>query len=132
MNVPVVLAEPHPVARAALTVLLAEHGGLELFATGELGEALRAVARHRAPLLFVSRALLERDSAGLRLPAPLPAATRTIVLGLEDDAAFALDARRAGAAAYVVKDRAADGELRSKVDALLADRTLTMPLRLLG
>jgi DNA-binding NarL/FixJ family response regulator len=129
MNLPVVLAEPHPAARAALAALLAEDDRLDVFPTSELGDALRAVARFGSPLLIVSRRLLERGSAGMRLPAPLPAGTRTIVMGLEDGSAFTLDARRAGAAAYVVKDRAYP-ELRKEIDALLADPALRMSLPL--
>jgi DNA-binding NarL/FixJ family response regulator len=119
MNFPVVLAEPHPVARAALTALLAEDGRLDVFPTSELGDALRTAARFGSPLLIVSRGLLERDSAGICLPARLPIGTQTIVMGFEDGPAFALDARRAGAAAYVLKDRAYP-ELRTEIDGLLA------------
>jgi DNA-binding NarL/FixJ family response regulator len=118
MTIPIVLADPHPVARTALGTLLAEDGDLEVIGTGDLEEGLRAVARRHAPILIVSRRLLERGPAGMRLPAPLPAGTQTIVIGLESDQAFVRDARRAGAAAYVVKDRA-DRELRAQVDALL-------------
>lgn len=123
MNVPVVLAEPHPVARAALTELLTQGGGLDVVPVAELGEALRAVARHVAPVLIVSRRLLTRDAARMRLPA-LPAGTRTLVLGLQDDPAFSLEARRAGAVAYVLTDRA-DPELRAQVDVAIADARLT-------
>jgi two-component system response regulator NreC len=129
MTVPIVLADPHPAARAALNLLLEEDGGLEVIATAELASALRAVARRRAPVLIVSRGLLERGPEGMRLPGPLPATTQTIVTGLEDDPAFAHEALRAGAVAYVLKDRA-DRELRVQVDALLEARGLrtTWPL----
>jgi DNA-binding NarL/FixJ family response regulator len=129
MIVPIVLADPHPVARAALGALLGEDGTLDVIATGDLEEALRAVARRGAPILIVSRRLLELGPPGMRLPGPLPAGTRTIVVGLEKDPAFALDARRAGAAAYVLKDRA-DTELRAQIGALLEDSDLTTTWRL--
>ena len=106
MTIPIVLAEPHPVARAALTTLLEEDGGLEVVPIADLADALRAVARRRAPVLIVSRGLLERGPEGARLPGAASWPTRTIVLGLEEDPAFAVDARRAGAASYVLKDRA--------------------------
>ena len=129
MTIPIVLAEPHPIARAALTTLLEEDGGLEVVPTADLADALRAVAHRRAPVLIVSRGLLERGPEGVRLPGALPGATRTIVVGLEEDPAFAVDARRAGAASYVLKDRA-DRELRAQVDALLDEAGLrtTWPL----
>lgn len=124
MTIPIVLADAHPIARAALGALLAEDGNLDVIETADLEEALRAVARRGAPILIVTRRLLERGPEGLRLPAPLPAGTRTIVIGFEDDPAFVRDARRAGAAAYVVKDRA-DRELSAQVDALLHQAHLT-------
>jgi DNA-binding NarL/FixJ family response regulator len=129
MTVPVVLAEAHPVTRAALTALLGEDGDLRVVPTADLGDALPAVVRHGAPVLIVSRRLLERHAAGVRLPERLPAGTRTIVIGLEDDPVFARDARRAGAVAYVVTDRA-DPELRAALDAVLAEMALktTLPL----
>ena len=129
MIVPIVLADPHPVARAALGALLTEGGNLDVIETADLDEGLRAVARRGAPILIVSRRLLERGPDGLRLPAPLPAGTQTIVIGLEDSQAFERDARRAGAAAYVVKDRA-DRELREQVDALLRPTDLATSWRL--
>jgi DNA-binding NarL/FixJ family response regulator len=129
MIVPIVLGDPHPVARAALTALLEADGGLEVVATADLADALRTVARRRAPVLILSHRLLERGPEGIRLPSPLPGGTQTIIIGLQDDPAFAVDARRAGAASYVVKDRA-DRQLRAEVDALLAEAGLrtTSPL----
>jgi DNA-binding NarL/FixJ family response regulator len=62
------------------------------------------------------------------LPGPLPPGTRTIVLGLEDNPAYAAEARRVGAAGYVVKDRA-DVELQPAIHALLNGPRLTsLPL----
>lgn len=124
MTATVVLAEPHPLARRALSALLEEDTDLAVVVTADLASAVRAVSMRHAPVLIVARRLLERGARGLRLPGPLPACTRTIVLALEDEPAFAREARRAGAAAYVVEDRA-DRELRAHVDALLADAELT-------
>jgi DNA-binding NarL/FixJ family response regulator len=129
MLIPVVLADPHPVARAALTLLLQEDGGLDVIPAADLPEALRAVARRGAAVLIVTRRLLDLGPEGMRLPGPLPAHTQTIVMGLEEDPAFALDARRAGAAAYVVKDHA-DRDLRPAIDALLEDQDVTTTWRL--
>jgi DNA-binding NarL/FixJ family response regulator len=101
-----------------------DDGGLEVLLVADLAEALRAVARRRAPVLIVSRRLLDLGPDGTRLPAPLPPHTRTVVVGLQDDPAFAIDARRAGAAAYVVKDRA-DRDLRPAIDVLLEEPAVT-------
>lgn len=124
MIVPVILADPHPVVRAALSALLLDDGGLDVIPAADLADALQAVARRSAPVLIVSRRLLDLGPEGMRLPGPLPPGTRTIVLGLEDDPAFAADALRAGAAAYVLKDRA-DRDLRPVIDALLEQPAVT-------
>jgi two-component system, NarL family, response regulator NreC len=129
MLVPIVLAEPHPVARAALTALLSEDGTIEVVPASRMDEAMREVARRAAPILIVSRRLLDFGTEGMRLPGPLPPGTRTIVVGLENDPAFATDARRSGAAAYVVKDRA-DRELRAAIDRLLDEHEVTTTWRL--
>ena len=129
MSPTIVLAEPHPLARNALAALLEADPRFEVVTADDLPGALRAVARNQAAVLIVSRRLLERGPRGTRLPGPLPAATRTIVLGLEDDPAFAVDARRAGADAYVLKDRA-DVDLPVAIDALLAQQAITTSLPL--
>jgi DNA-binding NarL/FixJ family response regulator len=129
MLVPIVLAEPHPIARKALIALLSEDGMLDVVPAARLDEALRAVARRAAPILIVSRRLLDFGPEGMRLPGPLPSGTRTIVIGLENDLAFAIDARRAGVAAYVVKDRA-DHELRAAIGGLLDEHDVTTTWRL--
>lgn len=129
MTFPIVLAEPHPLARRALALLLEDDPRLEILAVGDLPEALRAVARRQAPVLLVSRRLLERDRTGLLLPGPLPPGTRTIVLGLEDNPAYAVEARRAGASAYIVKDRA-DSDLPAAIAAALCQHPVTASWRL--
>jgi DNA-binding NarL/FixJ family response regulator len=115
--VTVVVAEPHPLSRAVLSALLAEDGSLDVVPVADLPAAVDELAHHGAPVLVVARRLLERGPSGVRLPAHLPEGVRVIVVGVEDGPWFALDARRAGAAAYVVKDRA-DRELRAQVRAL--------------
>jgi DNA-binding NarL/FixJ family response regulator len=120
----VVVAEPHSLTRAALSALLAEDGSLQVVPVADLPAAVDALARHGAPVLVVARRLLERGPSGVRLPAALPAGVQVIVVGVEDGPWFALDARRAGAAAYVVKDRA-DRELPAQVAALTTPWPLT-------
>jgi DNA-binding NarL/FixJ family response regulator len=128
MSNTIVLAEPHPLARGALTMLLEEDPRLTIVPANDLAGALHAVERSGADVLVVSRRLLERSPRGMRLPEQLPTGTRTIVLGLEDHPAFAAEARRAGADAYVLKDRA-DVDLPAAVDALSALPGLSGPAR---
>jgi hypothetical protein len=104
MNLPVVLAEPHPVARAALTALLAQDGRLDVFRLSELGDALGG---RRLWLATADRLPPgdRGDSAGMRLPAPLPAGTRRSSWASRTTPPSRSTRGASGAAAYVVKDR---------------------------
>jgi hypothetical protein len=126
MNLPVVLAEPHPVARAALTALLAQDGRLDVFRLSELGDALGG----RTLWLATADRLPPGDRARLGGHASARAASGgppTIVMGLEDDSAFALNARRIGGR-RVCREGPRRSELRTEIDALLADPALSMSL----
>jgi DNA-binding NarL/FixJ family response regulator len=122
MIVPVILADPHPVARAALTALLREDGGLEVIPVAELAEASGRPVPCAGPDRLAPAAgnRTRGDATARAAPRAHPDDRRR----LEDDPAFAVDARRAGAAAYVLKDRA-DRDLRPAIDALLEEPALT-------
>jgi DNA-binding NarL/FixJ family response regulator len=96
----VLLADVAGPARRALAELLGELDGV-LFA-GEAGrDELAAALRAVQPDVLVIDDRMIRDT-----DATLPAAVRVIVVGVDDDPAFAARARALGAAAWVVKDRA--------------------------
>ena len=105
-----VVADRHPVVRWALTMLLEAAGDLKVAATPDLSSALETAGTLHARLLVIDAALL---SAG-----PLPAWPRSVVLGSDEHPGFAEKAMRAGASAYVIKDRA-DSELLVQVHELL-------------
>jgi DNA-binding NarL/FixJ family response regulator len=55
MSIPIVLADPHPAARAALAALLADDHRLAAVATADPQSASWALARRRAPVPVVAR-----------------------------------------------------------------------------
>ena len=109
----VVLADREGAARRALAGLLAGLDGVVLAdVAGDLTELAAALANGRPDMLLIDDRLL--DGAH---PLPGAAGLRVVVLGVDDDPAFAERARRLGAEAWIAKERA--DEL---LTALLAPR----------
>jgi DNA-binding NarL/FixJ family response regulator len=103
----VLLADEAGFSRIALANALAETPGVELVSVMDDAPALRdALARLRPDVLVIDDRLLGRNR---RLP--LDAGPHVIVIGVDDDPAYAARATRSGAVAWVPKDR---------VDLLLA------------
>lgn len=98
----VLLADEAGFSRTALARVLAETPGVELVGVSagepELGDAL---ARLRPDVLVVDDRLLRN---GRRLP--LVAGMRAIVVGVDDDPAYAARAADQGALAWLPKERA--------------------------
>ena len=95
------LADDAGFSRTALADALSATPGIELVAVIADGAALRdALARLRPDILVIDDRVLGRDR-GL----PRNAGPRVIVIGVDDDPAYAARAVRAGAAAWVPKDR---------------------------
>jgi len=103
----VLLADLPGPARRALAALLEHLDGVVLVGEtdnrDDLGPALDGT---RPDVLVIDDRLLGDGRV------PLPTGPRVIVLGVDDDPAFAARARTLGADAWVVKDRA-DEDLRS-------------------
>lgn len=100
----VLLADREGGARRALAGALKAIDGVEL--AGEVSERAglaEALLRTHSDVLVIDDRLL-RDGGGDGL-ADLPA-SRVLVLGVDDDPAFAARARRLGAEAWIAKDRA--------------------------
>jgi two-component system response regulator NreC len=113
MTTRIVLADDHAVVRSGLKLLLDGEDDLEVVAiAGTAEDALRYVRGHKPDVL-----ILDLNMPGSRrsldiIPevAEASAATRVVVLTMQEDPAFARRALRAGATGYVLKE-AADEEL---------------------
>ena len=101
-----VLADPSTRARLALADSLGDLGWLEVMAAAEDGRALAAAVGDRIPdVLVIDDRLLAGDAASFpRLDVHIG----VIVLGMDDDPAFAARAARQGAVAWLAKERAAE------------------------
>jgi DNA-binding NarL/FixJ family response regulator len=102
----VVLADVEGMARSALTTLLREIDGVTVVEVGTRPELARALRRQRADLLIIDDRLVEDGNHVLAGLGPGNGAARVIVIGVDDDPAYAARARRIGAEAWVAKDRA--------------------------
>ena len=106
MAVRVLLAEDHALVRAGLRSLLKELGGVEV--VGEAGdghEALRLVAELRPDvvLLDISMPGLSGLEVAARVVREHPD-TKVLVLSMHRNEEYVLEALRAGAAGYLLKD----------------------------
>ncbi len=102
----VLLAEDHALVRAGLRSLLKELGGVEI--VGEAGdghEALRLIAELRPDvvLLDLSMPALSGLEVAARLARDHPD-TKVLVLSMHRSEEYVLEALRAGAAGYILKD----------------------------
>jgi len=108
----IVLADDHAVVRSGLSMLLNAEPDLEVVAeAGDADEAGRYVRGHKPNVLVLDLNMPGKPSLEA-MPEMLDASpdTRVVVLTMQNDPAFAREAMRAGAHAYVLKE-AADDEL---------------------
>jgi len=106
----VVLAEDHALARRALRLILDGEPLIDVLAeTADLSHTLHRTALLRPDALVLD--LTMPDGPGLpAIPALLVSSpsSAVVVVTMQDDAAYAREALRAGALAYVVKEEADD------------------------
>jgi len=124
----IVIADDHPVVRAGLRLLLEAEKGFEVLAeAGDVPTTRHKLTAYRPRVLILD--LTMRGESGLpaipRMRETSPD-TQIVVLTMHNDAAFAREALRAGAAGYVLKE-AADTELISAVRLAAQDRTYLTP-----
>ena len=100
MTVRVLLADREGAARRALAGALQDIDGVEL--AGEVGDRAELADALRATQ---SEVLVIDDRLLRGMEAELPA-LRVLVLGVDDDPAFAARAKRLGAEAWIAKDQA--------------------------
>jgi two-component system response regulator NreC len=104
-TIDIVLADDHEVVRAGLRLLLQGEEGLHV--TGEAGnvpDALRLVELRRPHVLVLD--LNMPGPSSLTAIAEVKATCAVVVLTMQSDPAFAREALRAGASAYVLKEAA--------------------------
>lgn len=127
-QVRLVLVDDHAVVRAGLRrVLEAEPGWTVEAEAGDLDRARRAVLGHK-PDVLVLDLNLGGESSLEAIPDLLQRSpeTRIVVLTMQTEPAYARDAMRAGASAYVLKE-AAEAELVTAVRAAAAGETYLNP-----
>jgi two-component system response regulator NreC len=124
----VVLADDHVVMRGGLRMLLEAEDDLEVVAeAGDVEATLRYVRAHRPGVLVLDVTMSDGSSLP-RIPDLLEASADTaiVVLTMHDDPAFAREALRAGAQAYVLKE-AAEQDLVEAVRLASRGRTYLHP-----
>jgi len=124
----IVIADDHRVVRSGLRMVLDREDDLEVVAeAGNVADARRYVRAHRPEVLILDLNM-PGDASLPAIPALLEESpgTRVVVLTMQEDPAFARDALRAGASAYVMKE-AADDELVQAVRAAASGGTFLNP-----
>jgi DNA-binding NarL/FixJ family response regulator len=123
MTLTIVLAEDHRIVRQGLRAVLGAEPDLRVVGEAADGpEALRVVGRLRPDVLVLD--LMLPGLGGLdvaREAARRWPRTRTVVLSMHANEAYVVEALRAGAAGYVLKDESA-GELVRAIRAAAAGR----------
>jgi DNA-binding NarL/FixJ family response regulator len=124
------LADDHQIVRQGFRALLATVPDFKL--VGEAGDGpttLRQVTRYQPNVLIMD--LMMPGMNGLEVARKLKAAaprTRIVVLSMHSDEAYVVEALRAGATAYVVKEAGADALLKAIRHAALGRRYFSPPL----
>jgi two-component system, NarL family, response regulator NreC len=107
----VLLADREGAARHALATLLQSIPEIVLVGVAaSMIDVAESMRRHRPEVLVVDDRLLRDGAHVLAGTGPTAAPVRVIVMGVDDDPAFARRAERLGAEAWIAKDRA-DEEL---------------------
>ena len=128
-SITIVLADDHLVVRAGLRMLLQAEEGFEVVAeAGDVATTERRVAAYHPRVLILDLNMPDESSLPaiprLRESAP---DTQIVVLTMQNDPAFAREALRAGAIAYVLKEEAAETELVRAVRLAADGRTYLSP-----
>jgi two-component system response regulator NreC len=122
----VLLVDDHQIVRSGVRKVLEAGGAIEV--VGEASGIREALDQARAlqPAVVVLDLTL-RDGSGLDVIAELrEGGARVVILSMQDEPAYARKAFELGAQGYVVKD-AADEELVSAIETVLADRIYVHP-----
>lgn len=127
-SIRLVLVDDHEIVRGGLRRVLEAQSGWSVDAeAGDIDRALRAMLGHKPDVL-----ILDLNLAGVSSLSYIPEllerspGTRIIVLTMQTEPAYARDALRAGASAYVLKE-AAEDELVTAVRAAHEGHTYLNP-----
>lgn len=124
----VLLAEDHALVRAGFRALLEHVPGVRVVAeAGDGRQALRLIEQHRPDIVLMDVAMpgLNGLEAAARVAEGLPH-VRVIILSMHANEEYVLQALRAGAAGYVLKD-ADSAELELAVMAVARGETYLSP-----
>ncbi|HUF76446.1 MAG TPA: response regulator transcription factor [Longimicrobiales bacterium] len=119
----VLIADDHAVVRQGIRGVLEEVEGLDVVAEAADGDEALALTREHEPAMVVLDVSMP-GKTGLEVAKELRDAgsdVRVLVLSMHDDPEYVLEAVRAGADGYVLKD-ASPAELREAVGALREGR----------
>jgi two-component system response regulator NreC len=126
----IVLADDHCIVRQGLRALLAAEPGLRVVAEAADGlEALQIVERQRPQVLVLD--LIMPSLNGIEVTRQVrqrSPETQVIILSMHSDEAYVLEALRAGAAGYVLKESPIDELLRAIDEVTQGRRYLAPPL----
>jgi two-component system response regulator NreC len=123
-TVTIVIADDHAVVRTGLQMMFDAEPGFDVVAeAGDVAAAVRSVREHKPRVLVLDLNMLGESSLGA-LPSIREISPRTgvVVLTMQNDQAFAREALRGGALAYVLKE-AADAELVNAVKSAAEGKT---------
>ncbi len=126
----VVLADDHNIVRQGLRKLLEREPDVRVVGEAADGaEATRLVERLQPDVLVVD--IMMGGMNGIEVTRhvrQVSPKTRVVVLSMHDDEEFVIDALRAGARAYVLKDAIADDLLRATREVVVGRRYLSPQL----
>ncbi|MCS7061448.1 MAG: response regulator transcription factor [Anaerolineae bacterium] len=124
----ILLAEDHTLVRAGIRALLQSLPGVEVIAeAGDGREALRLAEIHRPDIVFMDIAMSGMNGleATTRIARDLPQ-VRVMILSMHANEEYVLQALRAGASGYLLKD-AGTAELEVAVAAVARGETYLSP-----
>ncbi len=124
----ILLAEDHRLVRAGIRALLQSLSGVEVVAEASDGrEALRLAEMHHPDIVFMDIAMSSMNGleATTRIARDLPH-VRVIILSMHANEEYVLQALRAGASGYLLKD-AGTAELEIAVTAVARGETYLSP-----
>ena len=128
MTIRVLLADDHSLVRAGIRSLLGAMADVQVVAEASSGEeALELAARHQPDIVLMDIAMkgITGLDAAARMREALPG-VRVLILSMHSGEEYVLQALRAGAAGYLLKD-AATGELELALRSVMRGESWLSP-----